>query len=110
MVRQHRFENGSGNPANERGGFDRFLQHGVGDFVCARERQVIDNLIELQVAAEGVGVASKTGRTQLESERISSRKIGDPVLDRFREPAAGQEGRDVCLEGFVIPLNTASAT
>ena len=72
MVRQHRFKNGSGDPANERCGFDRFPQHGVGDFVYARERQVIDNLIEFQVAAESVGGVRKTGRTQQKSERISS--------------------------------------
>ena len=80
MVRQHRFENGSGHPANERGGFDRFPQHGVGDFVDTRERQVIDHLIEFQVAAESVGFVRKTGRTQLESEWISSGEAGNPVL------------------------------
>jgi hypothetical protein len=89
MVRQHRFENGSGNPANQRCGFDRFPKHWVGDFVYARERQVIDNLIEFQVAAESVGFVRKTGRTQLESKRISSREAGNPVLDRFRERYQG---------------------
>src|SRR5215831_8067438 len=97
MVRQHRFENGSGNPANERCGFDRFPQHGVGDFVYARERQVIYYLIEFEVGADSVGVIRKTGRTQLESERVSSREAGNTVLDRFREPAAGQERYDICL-------------
>src|SRR3954468_12470327 len=97
MVRQHGAENGSGNPANERCGFYRLPQYRVGDFVYARKRQVIDHLIQFQVTTESVGFLRKTGRTQLESERISSGDAGNSVLGHFREPSLSQEGCNVRL-------------